>query len=75
MPTIIDLHYGMLTATVRVCIHARTPRPHPFNYIHTEQMRNVLDPKRFYKANDSKALPKYFQVYVLMTECRMIVDR
>lgn len=26
------------------------------------QMRSVLDPARFYKANDSKTLPKYFQV-------------
>lgn len=25
-------------------------------------MRGVLDPKRHYKANDSKKLPKYFQV-------------
>ena len=26
------------------------------------QMRNVADPKRFYKKNDLKVLPKYFQV-------------
>ena len=26
------------------------------------QMRGVLDPKRFYKKNDSDKLPKYFQV-------------
>lgn len=26
------------------------------------QMRSVLDPKRFYKKNDRKAIPKYFQV-------------
>lgn len=26
------------------------------------QMRGVLDPKRFYKKNDSAALPKYFQI-------------
>jgi hypothetical protein len=26
------------------------------------QMRSVLDPKRFYKKNDMKVLPKYFQV-------------
>ncbi|CAG0899171.1 unnamed protein product [Darwinula stevensoni] len=26
------------------------------------QMQNVLDPKRFYKKNDLKALPKYFQI-------------
>lgn len=26
------------------------------------RMRGVLDPKRFYKHNDRKALPKYFQV-------------
>jgi hypothetical protein len=25
-------------------------------------MRNVLDPKRHYRANDSKSLPKYFQI-------------
>lgn len=26
------------------------------------QMRSVLDPKRFYKKNDLKVLPKYFQI-------------
>ena len=26
------------------------------------QMRHVLDPKRFYKKNNSDALPKYFQI-------------
>ncbi|KAK2705280.1 deoxynucleotidyltransferase terminal-interacting protein 2-like [Artemia franciscana] len=26
------------------------------------QMRSILDPKRFYKKNDMKVLPKYFQV-------------
>lgn len=26
------------------------------------QMRKSLDPKRFYKANDLKTAPKYFQV-------------
>lgn len=26
------------------------------------KMRNVLDPKRHYKANDSKDIPKYFQI-------------
>lgn len=26
------------------------------------QMRSVLDPKHFYKKNDIKALPKYFQI-------------
>lgn len=26
------------------------------------QMRSVLDPKHFYKKNDMKVLPKYFQV-------------
>merc|ERR1712062_216430 len=26
------------------------------------QMRNVLDPKRFYKKNNSENLPKYFQI-------------
>lgn len=26
------------------------------------QMRNALDPARHYKANDSKTLPKFFQV-------------
>jgi hypothetical protein len=26
------------------------------------QMRSVLDPKRFYKKNDMKVLPKYFQI-------------
>ena len=26
------------------------------------KMRDALDPKRFYKKNSSKELPKYFQV-------------
>jgi hypothetical protein len=26
------------------------------------KLRNVLDPKRFYKKDDSKGLPKYFEV-------------
>ncbi|CAG8543208.1 19793_t:CDS:2 [Dentiscutata erythropus] len=26
------------------------------------KMRNVLDPKRFYKKDNSKSLPKYFQI-------------
>jgi len=26
------------------------------------KLRNVLDPKRFYKKDDSKELPKYFEV-------------
>ncbi|XP_066262407.1 deoxynucleotidyltransferase terminal-interacting protein 2-like [Euwallacea similis] len=30
------------------------------------QMRSVLDPKRFYKKNDLKVLPKYFQVGKVM---------
>jgi len=30
------------------------------------QMRNVLDPKRFYKHNDRKTLPKYFQMGTIM---------
>lgn len=30
------------------------------------QMRAAIDPKRFYKKNDRKGLPKYFQVRVLM---------
>ncbi|XP_034952237.1 deoxynucleotidyltransferase terminal-interacting protein 2 [Chelonus insularis] len=30
------------------------------------QMRSVLDPKHFYKKNDIKALPKYFQVGKVM---------
>lgn len=28
------------------------------------QMRSVLDPKHFYKKNDLKVLPKYFQVCI-----------
>jgi hypothetical protein len=28
------------------------------------QMRSVLDPKTFYKKNDLKVLPKYFQVTI-----------
>ncbi|XP_064649815.1 deoxynucleotidyltransferase terminal-interacting protein 2-like [Lineus longissimus] len=31
------------------------------NDLNILQMRRVLDPKRFYKNNDMKALPKYFQ--------------
>ena len=27
------------------------------------KMRRVLDPKRFYKGNDMKGLPKFFQVF------------
>jgi Fcf2 pre-rRNA processing len=30
------------------------------------QMRSVLDPKTFYKKNDLKVLPKYFQVILLL---------
>ncbi|KAL3280352.1 hypothetical protein HHI36_017841 [Cryptolaemus montrouzieri] len=30
------------------------------------QMRSVLDPKRFYKKNDNKVLPKYFQIGKVM---------
>ena len=30
------------------------------------QMRSVLDPKRFYKKNDIKVLPKYFQIGKVM---------
>ncbi|KAH6920701.1 hypothetical protein HPB50_028311 [Hyalomma asiaticum] len=30
------------------------------------RMRHVLDPKRFYKKNDLKDLPKYFQVGTVM---------
>lgn len=26
------------------------------------KMRNAIDPKRFYKSNDLKVLPKYYQV-------------
>lgn len=29
------------------------------------QMRSVMDPKHFYKKNDLKVLPKYFQVWYL----------
>lgn len=29
------------------------------------QMRSVLDPKHFYKKNDLKVLPKYYQVKTL----------
>lgn len=30
------------------------------------QMRSVLDPKHFYKKNDMKELPKYFQIGKVM---------
>lgn len=33
------------------------------------QMRSALDPKRFYKKNDLKTLPKYFQVTMKVTVC------
>lgn len=33
------------------------------------RMRSVLDPKRFYKKNDLKVLPKYFQVSMLTVNC------
>lgn len=31
------------------------------------RMRKALDPKQFYKGNDMKGLPKYFQVILLTT--------
>jgi len=40
------------------------------NDLEVLRMRSVLDPKHFYKKNDLKVLPKYFQVhpvYVLFT--------
>ena len=30
------------------------------------RMRNALDPSRHYKANDSKQLPRYFQVIIIV---------
>lgn len=30
------------------------------------KMRTALDPKRFYKKNDLKVLPKYFQVIIAL---------
>ena len=34
------------------------------------QMRNALDPKRFYKKNDHVELPKYFQVSInIFSKC------
>lgn len=35
------------------------------------QMRSALDPKRFYKKNDLKTLPKYFQVIALIDATMM----
>lgn len=32
------------------------------NELKVIQMRSVLDPKHFYKKNDLKVLPKYFQI-------------
>lgn len=32
------------------------------NDLEVLRMRSALDPKRFYKKNDLKVLPKYFQV-------------
>ena len=34
------------------------------------QMRSALDPKRFYKKNDLKVLPKYFQVRKQVFKCQ-----
>jgi len=33
------------------------------NDLEVLRMRSVLDPKHFYKKNDLKVLPKYFQVH------------
>lgn len=41
------------------------------------QMRSVLDPKHFYKKNDLKVLPKYFQVsykHYLLTILNPCID-
>merc|ERR1712088_839398 len=40
----------------------RGKRPKVKNDLEVLQMRGALDPKRFYKKNASKELPKYFQV-------------
>lgn len=38
------------------------------------QMRSVLDPKHFYKKNDLKTLPKYFQVGLYLYDyCTIII--
>lgn len=36
------------------------------NDLKTLQMRSVLDPKRFYRKNDMKTLPKFVQVNIRM---------
>ena len=36
------------------------------------QLRNAIDPKQHYKANDSKELPKYFQVSVCACVCTCV---
>ena len=50
------------------------------NDLRVLKMRSALDPAQHYKANDSKALPKYFQVrihnYVYgMTECMITIEK
>ena len=37
------------------------------------RMRNALDPSRHYKANDSKQLPRYFQVLVVSYHINIII--
>jgi hypothetical protein len=37
------------------------------------QMRGALDPKRFYKKNDTKELPKYFQVRIKLSTVLMTI--
>ena len=39
------------------------------NDLRALQLRNAIDPKQHYKANDSKELPKYFQVCVSVCAC------
>ncbi|PIA15459.1 Fcf2-domain-containing protein [Coemansia reversa NRRL 1564] len=43
-------------------IKAPTMTPEIKNDLRVLQLRNVLDPKRFYKKSSSKELPKYFEI-------------
>jgi hypothetical protein len=42
------------------------------NDLEVLRMRSVLDPKHFYKKNDLKVLPKYFQVRLLKSDGEVI---
>ena len=45
-------------------MRAQELTPELKNDLRALQLRSAIDPKQHYKANDSKELPKYFQVCV-----------